>query len=190
MPDSLAGCIAGRMRATNELVLRLAEVMPEDELNWQAASHAPSAAFHLWHVARWSDRNQAVVPAMSPTLCERLGERAEIWQEQGLADAWGLTPDQLGRDETGIGMSDEAAQGFRPPSKDALVDYLQTTLTELERAFDAIDDKTAAGECVEPSGRPGTVATAMLSHLTHVCRHLGMIEALRGLHGERGSATA
>lgn len=189
MANGVAGEITDRLRTIDGLVLNVAESLSEDDLNWRAGSEAPSIAFHLWHIARWSDRNQAVTPGMVPALAGRsTGE--ESWLAGGVAREWGLDPSTLGRDQTGIGMSDSDAGRFQPPSREALADYLRQALAQLEQVYAAVDDELAAQPSARPEDNGATIGSAMLSHLTHVCRHLGMIEALRGVHGERGTATA
>ena len=189
MAESVAAETTSRLHAIDELVLKVADDLSEDELNWRPSQEAPSIAFHLWHIARWSDRNQVTIPRMAVDLANRFATQ-ERWLSAGVARDWGLDPARLGRGQSGIGMSDSDADQFRPPTKEALVDYLRQSLADVEQVYAAIDDRLAVQPSTVPEDNGATLGGAMLSHLTHVCRHLGMIEALRGVHGQRGSATA
>jgi len=43
--------------------------------------------------------------------------------------------------------------------------------------------------CTDLYGRPSILAAVLLGHVTHLSRHLGMMEALKGIQGSRGTAT-
>ena len=39
-------------------------------------------------------------------------------------------------------------------------------------------------------GKTAPIDDSLIRHLSHVSRHLGMIEALRGMRGDHGTATS
>ena len=43
--------------------------------------------------------------------------------------------------------------------------------------------------CTDLYEQKTSIGTVVMSHLTHANRHLGMIEALKGMLGVRGTAT-
>lgn len=95
---------------------------------------SPSIAFHAWHLGRWADRVQSTVPGLTPALAGALGAGAEIWEREGLADAWGFDRSKLGNGRTGSGMTDADAQALPFPATEGLLEYV-------DRAFGAIDDE-------------------------------------------------
>jgi hypothetical protein len=189
MIASPARQIAGRMREMHALVLAVTADLTEDQLTWQAGSQAPSIRFHLWHLARWADLVQANLPAMSPALAAEIGGGQEIWEREGLAAAWGLAATDLSFRATGMGLADDAAAHLPLPAQADLLDYATRAFAAVDRAVDAVDDELFLVAGRDLLDREASVGTAILNHLLHVSRHLGMIEALRGVQGLRGTAT-
>jgi len=81
------------------------------------------------------------------------------------------------------------AANFVLPPKSVLIDYLQRTLAAVERSIVAIDTEQFMHACTDLYGRNGLVGESLVSHLGHISRHLGMIEALVGVQGMEGTAT-
>ena len=86
-------------------------------------------------------------------------------------------------------MSDEMAANFVLPPKSVLIGYLQRTLAAVERSIDAIDTEQFMREWTNLYERNGLVAESLVSHLGHISRHLGMIEAMIGVQGMQGTAS-
>jgi hypothetical protein len=186
MNASVAGHLSDRMQQINGQLIEVQQGASEEQLGWQLGLTTPSIGFHLWHIARWSDRNQALLANLGTDAAAG----TEIWVAEGLAGKWGLAPESLGAGETGLGMSDEAAMDFNLPAKGELQDYVQRTLGLLDERYAAVDDALLSAELADANGRSSTVASMLLSHLTHASRHLGMVEALRGVQGVRGTASS
>ena len=85
-----------------------------------------------------------------------------------------------------IMCGDEIAMG---PGKAALLDYAARAFAAADRAAAAIGDALFVVAGRDLLGREASIGGALLNHLLHVGRHLGMIEAARGFHGLRGTAT-
>ena len=68
-------------------------------------------------------------------------------------------------------------------------DYARQAFVAADHAFAALDDQLLQERGVDIYGRENSVAYVLLVHLSHAGRHLGMIEALRGVRGLRGTAT-
>lgn len=126
---------------------------------------------------------------MTAELRRRLGEGEQIWEIERLADKWSLEAFDLGGDATGMGMADEVSAALRLPAKDPLLDYARRAFEAMNCSVEAADDDQLREDCIDLYGRQTSVGAAVLSHLAHVNRHLGMIEALRGVRGLRGAAT-
>ncbi len=187
------------VRWTHDAVLDSVGTIGQAELT---ASHGPSAppiSFHLWHVARWADRMAAHLETVldvdggDPTggdVAEpsQTGEASETWVAEGWAERFGLGGHDLGFGNTGMELADDAWESFPPPDRQVLIGYLDAALGRANQVIKLAGTRTDQ-PCSDLYGRPGTVADVLVSHLSHVSRHLGMIEALIGLTGRPGTAS-
>ncbi len=161
---------------THSLVLELVEDLSEDQLEYRPNTTTPPIAFHLWHMARYAD-----------SLPDQIGlEGGMLWQAEALADAWGLSPDDLGIYQSGTGMELETPGELSWPNKDVLLDYCRRAFGIADEAVVTLD-VTAYERPVRWGGH--TIGQAVMTNLEHDSRHLGMIEVMRGMLGLRGSAT-
>lgn len=151
-------------------------------------AHSPSIAFHLWHVARWSDRLAASLPGFDPRLGRRLGPGRQVWVTDGLATRWGF-PSRAGFADSGMGLAAGIAVELPFPDPAELRDYLARSIAACEAAVAAVDDDLFRAPLVIPYDEEETIGEVIVGHLVHVARHLGMTEALRGLGETAGSAT-
>lgn len=189
MSTLMARELAERLAKTHARLLEIVADLSEDQVGWRSDLHAPPIGFHLWHMARWADRVQATLPAMSAALGERFDAGGEVWEIKALARQWGWQTEQLGYGQTGMELSDELAAELQLPPRDVLVDYARQAFAAADRAFAALDDQLLHERGVDIYGRENSVVYILLVHLSHASRHLGMIEALRGVRGLRGTAT-
>jgi hypothetical protein len=157
-------------REAHERVLTLVDDLTDDQLAWRPGQHAPSIGFHAWHLGRWADFDASQVT----------GDK-QIWEARELAAAWGFAT-QLGQSETGTEMGDDASDLLVLPGKAELLDYVRNAFASIDNALDGAT-KTHERHSNEQ------VADLICTYLTHDSRHLGMIEALRGMLGLTGSAT-
>jgi hypothetical protein len=185
----LAHELAERLAKTHARLIEIIADLSEEQLNWRPDSHAPSIAFHLWHMARWADRVQATLPSMSAALHKQLGNTDEIWLTQTLAERWGWQDAQLGYGQTGMELSDDMAATLRLPDAPTLCEYAQMAFAATDQVCTALDDQLLQERGIDIYGRTNNVVYVLLVHLSHASRHLGMIEALRGAQGMRGTAT-
>ena len=176
------------IRRTHDAVVRIVDELTEDQMMIGSAT-SPTIAFHVWHVARWADLLQARIPGMTTELRRHLGEGEQIWEIEQLVERCSLAAFDLGGDATGMGMADEVSAALRLPAKDPLLDYARRAFEAANRAVEAADEEQLREDCEDLYGRQTSVGGAVLSHLAHVNRHLGMIEALRGVRGLHGTAT-
>jgi hypothetical protein len=194
MTRSHAAEIIGAYRQTHTRILALAEKLSDEQLRWRPTPDSLSIAFHVWHVARWADHIQAAFPGMTSELGRRLAPGAQIWEAEDLATQWGFQPGQLGYAATGMTMSETIAMRLTFPPRDTLLAYLGRAFAAVDRALTAIDDQQF-DEAEQPQPLTegiwgaGTVGGALLAHLIHDNRHLGMIECLIGFQTGSGSAT-
>lgn len=185
--------IAYRVGQAHALILKVTSDLSDDQLTGRPAPVPPAVApcigWHLWHLSRWADLVQASIPGMTPELERRLGRASQIWEAEDLAARWGLSTDALGYRQAGTGLDDNESATLPLPGKDVLLDYARKALGAVDRAVAAVDDQQFQTRCIDLYGNETSVGTAVMSHLSHANRHLGMIEALRGVLGVRGTAT-
>ena len=89
-----------------------------------------------------------------------------------------------------MGLSDEDAERIALPGRDELRAYAVSAFGAAEAALDGMDDADLARVVVGMQGHEEPLSTTVSGQLQHAARHLGMIEALRGVLGEHGTATA
>lgn len=165
-------------RDAHDNVLRLVEELTDEQLRWRPGSHAPSIGFHVWHLARWADYDAHEVEGT-----------AQIWHAQSLGAAWGFPSAGLGEAEAGTEMGDDASERLVLPSKAALLDYTRAAFAAVDGLLDRVSSDAARQTPRSPDVADDKLADLIFTYLTHDNRHLGMIEAVRGLLGLQGSAT-
>ena len=173
----------------HKVVLDLAESLNDDQLHWRPNGYSTSIGFHLWHLARESDYLKAVILQRTPQLGVNFGEPMEIWEVEQLAQRWGF-PTALNA-TLGTGLSDKVAITLPIPDKDVVLEYLRRTYTALEGFIELLDTRypTFELEDEELKKKLQNIRANILVFLSHDCRHLGMMECLKGLQTGFGSAT-
>jgi len=177
-------------KTNHKLILRLAESLTDDQLYWKPTGYNNSIGFNLWHIARWSDNLIAEVFKEYPELDIDFGGTTEIWEQESLAEKWGLPPVLY---PGGTGLSDEVADGLNFPAKDEMMAYLQKTFLRTEEFIEKFDSRYPSSELIadeELHKKLTDIRWNLYYYLMHHCRHLGMMEALKGLLTGKGSAAA
>lgn len=168
---------------THERLLKVSEDLSTAQFAWSAGLSLHSVAWQLWHSARWDDFFAAHLQADF----ER-DPRTEIWQREGLADKWSFASGSIGRRDAGTGMDDASAEQMRFPDQTAVMDYSRQAFAFALSAISAVPDhQLTSVDKDDPDG--DTYLDNILIYYEHLNRHLGMIEAIRGLQGLSGSAT-
>jgi hypothetical protein len=172
----------------HKVVLNLADDLNEEQLNWKPEGYSISIGFHLWHLARESDYLKAAILRHYP-LAPEFGDGREIWETESLAQKWGF-PEGL-HQTVGTGLSDEVAATLPIPKKDELLGYLRSSYEALECFVERLDTKYPNFEHVDEDFKKKIeiLRLNLLVFLSHDCRHLGMMECLKGLQTGFGSAT-
>jgi len=172
---SLGETLLRSYELAHERLLTAAAALSPEQFSWSAGPSLHSVAWQLWHAARWDD-------VFASYLHKALAKdpRAQVWEREALADRWSLGSGALGRRDTGTEMSDEAAEEIRFPDQKEVVGYARTAFAYAEEAITLVpDDQLLAAPKVDPDG--DTKLDNVLIYLEHLSRHLGMIEAIRGL---------
>ena len=169
--------LANRFAATHELLLQAAGSCTDEDLAWRGGPTSPPIAFHAWHVGRWADR-----------WAEALGAPDQVWIRDALAREWGF-PDSVDGGVTGMQMPDDQAAALPFPTAARLTAYLRAAFARLENQLERVTDDDLLSDADDLLGRRLALGEALLRQLAHGNRHLGMIEALRGVRGSHGTAT-
>ena len=173
----------------HKVVLNLAEGLDAEQLHWKPDGYSTSIGFHLWHLARESDYLKAAILNHYPQMRTEFGDGIEIWQKESLAQKWGF-PEGL-HETVGTGLSDEIAATLPIPGKEELLGYLRNSYEAIECFIERLDTKYPNFENVddELKKKIEMIRLNLLVFLSHDCRHLGMMECLKGLQTGFGSAT-
>lgn len=173
----------------HKVVLNLADDLSDEQLNWRPEGYGTSIGFHLWHLARESDYLKAAILHHYPGLELGLEDEGEIWIRETLAQNWGFPAEA--RETVGTGLSDEVAAALPIPPKSELLDYLRRSYEAIEEFIERLDSKYPNLDGLDDELRRKIENTRvnLLVFLTHDCRHLGMMECLKGLQTGFGSAT-
>jgi hypothetical protein len=173
----------------HKVVLNLADDLNDEQLNWKPEGYSTSIGFHLWHLARESDYLKAAILHHNPQFVPEFGDGKEIWEKRSLARKWGF-PEGL-RGTVGTGLSDEVAANLPIPKKDELLGYLRSSYEAIEQFVELLDTNYPGFENMDEEFRKKIemIRLNLLIFLSHDCRHLGMMECLKGLQTGFGSAT-
>ena len=169
------------------MLRRTVEQLSDEAFARAPSPTAPPIGWHLWHIARWSDRFQA-------TLANR-EDPQEIWLADDLPGACGLAPEELGVLQLGMGMDATKAQALPAAlGRERFGSYLDRVLDALSTALEEVDPQSLLtprmtireyalvdGVMVYAAPQESTLLADILFHLTHSGRHFGSVEALRGL---------
>jgi hypothetical protein len=173
----------------HKVILNLAYELNDEQVRWKPEGYSTSIGFHLWHLARESDYLKAALLDRNPQFVPEFGDGIEIWQKESLAQKWGF-PEGL-QETVGTGLSDEVAASLPIPKKEELIDYLRRSYEAIECFVELLDSKYSNFARVDDELRKKIelIRLNLLVFLSHDCRHLGMMECLKGLQTGFGSAT-
>lgn len=192
MSDLMTKEIASWIENTHNWLHSATKELTDAQMAKQPGPEAPPIGWHIFHIARWSDRLQASFRSES----SRQGLIPEtIWVQENLSQAWGLHPQALGWLETGSGMDVATAVMVAELGAEKLRHYTSRVLTAVEDEVARLDDdrlqqtrRSIFPELQWPLGEvwqatadlEDTIFSDLMFHISHVSRHLGMIEGLRG----------
>src|SRR5687767_12326571 len=171
----------------HKVVLNLAGDLNDEQLNWKPEGYSTSIGFHLWHLARESDYLKAAILHHNPQFVPEFGDGKEIWEKESLAQKWSF-PEGL-HETVGTGLSDEAAANLPIPEKDELLGYLRSSYEAIEQFIESLDTKYPGFENMDEELRKKIemIRLNLPVFLSHDCRHLGVMECLKGLQTPHAS---
>lgn len=187
-----------RIQMSHNMLIELTESLTEAQASWVPGPHAPPIGWHLWHMARWTDRMQSAWPTPEGAAAR------EIWVQDDYVARWELDPVCLGVMQAGIGSTPAAAwQLVHEVGMARHLAYARrcfaawAAVSEQIRAVDPATVRTGVRafrvnekrQVVDAPAPQVTVADDLLFHLHHAARHVGMIEGLLGAQGLKGTAS-
>ena len=189
MPTPALYDVLQSFKDIHKVVLNLADDLNDDQLNWKPEGYSTSIGFHLWHLARESDYLKAAIFQHYPQVLTEFEDTKEIWEKQALAQKWGF-PEGL-HQTVGTGLRDEVAATLPIPKKEELLGYLRSSYEAIECFIETLDTKYRTFDNLDAELKKKVEKTRLnlLVFLSHDCRHLGMMECLKGLQTGFGSAT-
>lgn len=178
-PPTLVEAVLDRMQKVQNQLLGKLDELDAATITHQGSLSAPPIAFHAWHIARFADRTSAV-----------LSGTEQRWTRDNVAQRWGMPDVDLGLMETGIGVPDASA--LQLPGDERLREYVAACFADVHRATSSLagdlnQQFDVYGGALEHSVL--SVGQVMVAYSTHLNRHLGMIEALVGVAGLRGTVS-
>lgn len=203
MQDAAVNAIVSRIASGHSLLIKATESLDEEDFCRQFGAMTPPIGWHLWHMGRWADRVQASLPRTGDPEGYEPNPNNGLWEQDLLTTAWDLDLSTLGTLESGSGMPHEAAASLpKKVGKATIVEYAKRSFARLDDALQSLDVdrfgdmrpsvmefEVHDGKLYKARGKETTVAADLAFHFSHVNRHLGMIEALRGFLMQDGSIT-
>ena len=164
-------------KLTHERLLKAAEELSPEQFAWSAGPSLHSIAWQLWHAGRWDD-------VIASYFHRALGHdpRQQVWERESLADKWSLATGSMGLRDTGTKMSDDAAEEVRFPDQKEVLSYARQAFAYAEEAVALISDELLLAVAKDDPDGDSRLDNVLI-YLEHLSRHLGMIEAIRGLQG-------
>jgi hypothetical protein len=198
MSDSMIERVFSAIDWCHDKLLQVTAELTAEQFLWRPGPEAPPIGWHLWHIARYADRVQASFPSTGN------GTRQQIWEVEELALRWELDPATLGPIQGGEGMEHRAAAALpQQIGQASIADYARRSFAFYNGVGDdltplALDRMrpspyaykgTEDGRVIADPTKESTLGSDLVQHLSHVSRHLGMIEALRGAQALHGTAS-
>ena len=205
MTNIIMDALSFRIQWTQNAIFSKGESLTETQISQQPGPTSPPIGWHIWHTSRWADRLQASFQIESLENTYQGPLITEYWEKENLAQDWKLSKDSLGLLETGATMTVENAVSVSRIGKNKLIDYARRAFDAAEKATSEIDDVMLTQprfsilpdlqnipneKPVYVGDRQTTLFDDFIFHLSHMGRHLGMVEALHGtLFDVTGSAS-
>lgn len=190
--------ISERVSLVHDWLVRAGESVDAEQFTHVFSAQAPPIGWHLWHMTRFADRLQAKLGAV---VSDRVAK--ELWDSADIAQKWGVDELALGVFASGMGQGHMAAQmTIAMAGQAAVIDYARDVFAVCNAAIERLADNDfdasyhgildydydpIAGTVRDVGPTKSSVAQDLVFHVAHGSRHMGMIEALRGLLGMPGT---
>lgn len=178
-----------RLTRVDEQLLDAISDVSEDRASRWVTETAPSIKWHLWHMARWADYVQSLLDPIVERKSDQGTPGPQLWSALGIDDEWGFDDRHLGMWGVGSTLDWDEAQGLPLPGLDKVTAYARTTFEALEMRVGVVDGAGFDRPFTDWHDNDTTLGDALVGYIAHANRHLGMIEALKGVMGMQGSVT-
>ncbi|NQW20810.1 MAG: DinB family protein [Chloroflexi bacterium] len=189
MNTSASAIALRRLTRANALFIEIVTGLYDDQASKWPVITAPSPKWHLWHISRWSDIVQSTLLPVANGESDLSNKGAQLWEALGIADEWGLAISMPGKLGGGTGLTNAEASTLGLPDLTRVVGYPRSSFELCEMRFAQIDEGLFESDFYDWDGVRMQVGDAMFGHISHINRHLGMIEAIKGVLGLNGSVT-
>jgi hypothetical protein len=183
---------ARHYRTCHKNAIGMLDELSEEQFHWRPSPGPQSIGWNLWHIARWDDYFAECLIAGTPSLSS-FGPARQIWKSRDVARQWGLDPAELGLEEGGTLLPDQAAAAMALPSKPQVIEYANAAFAHLDVLLPELDDslleKVLASVKTESFPDDYSYGDNTQEFLIHAYEHLGTMQALKGMLGFRGSVT-
>ncbi len=174
---------------THDTLVKLVRPLDDASMGASSGPTSPSIGFHVWHSGRWADIVQAHLRTVTCELTPLPSTDGQLWLRDGWAARFGCDDVGPGFLSSGMKASADDLGGLSFGNGDLVRAYTEAAFAVADLVVAGLDAETMCTPCVDPYGRASSVAEVIMQHITHVSRHLGMIEALIGVTGRPGTAT-
>ena len=178
-----------RLARVDEQLFEAVSDLGEERSSRWVADTAPSIKWHLWHMARWADYVQSLIDPLIEKKRGRSELGPQLWAALGIDDDWGFSGRNLGLWGVGSTLASEESQDLPFPELRQIVAYARATFEALEMRVGVLDETAFNQPFTDWHDNETTLGDALIGYIAHANRHLGMIEALRGVLGMHGSVT-
>lgn len=185
--------LARHFRDGHQAALALVGDLSEEQFRRRPPAGPQSIGWNLWHIAKWDDFMAEAMVARTPSL-SHLGPAHQIWNSRNVGDQWGWHTGRLGIEDGGTGLADDDAAAMTLPAKPHVLAYAAEAFRHLEDVLGELDDsllpQVLPGALLFPTHvQQGTYGDNLVIWMNHGYEHLGTMEALKGLLGQRGGVT-
>ena len=132
MRNTVGEAFAYLVTTLHDKTMKRGEPLTLDQLNWRPPATGreilKSAAWNLWHIARWHEITAGRCANMTKRLADALTEDQEIWRSEDMKAKWGFDGMDLGNEESGFEQPRDKAAEMQFPSKEDLIDYVSRSV--------------------------------------------------------------
>ena len=186
--ESLTRLLVANYALAHERTLKVIEDLTDEQFAKPLHPSVHSIGWQLWHIARWDDRFAEILLENLPDLARHHGAARQIWTSESIGERWGFPVGALGLRDTGTDMKDADADQLTLPAKSEVVDYARRAFAFADEVTGSLTDELILMESPRDPDHE-SVGQNVMYWIDHVNRHLGMMEAMKGQLGLRGSAT-
>ena len=191
MKPSFIKKISSRLERCHNQILDCVERVDEQDASKWLNQTAPSIKWHLWHMGRWADYARYKL-LLSPDITQYKSVSnitSELWNTNSFAELWSMENYNLGTWGVGAELSYEESKTLPLPDVNEVLKYASLTFDAFQQLLKEVPNAFFNRPFEDWHSVQTTVEDTIIGYIAHANRHLGMIEAILGVLGYKGSAT-